>query len=155
MATEHGLNETIQGRTVADKRGAKFQAFPLREDGHPVIPHASGDKDPVPRPDASRGKIDSFSGIQPIPAVLMKILSALPRSTTLVSPATILTPALLCCFSHRGDDSLKIRIREPFFENISRQSGRGVGTDHGEIIHCPAYSQLPDVSTRKKDGRIT
>lgn len=40
-----------------------------------------------------KGESSTPSGIMPIPEVLIKIPSPFPLSTTLVSPATIFTPA--------------------------------------------------------------
>ena len=41
MPVQHRLDEPVEGRTVADKRGAKFQSFPLGKDGHPMVPYGS------------------------------------------------------------------------------------------------------------------
>ena len=57
------------------------------------------------------GSIGARARIRPTPAVLMNSPSALPRSTTLVSPVTMRTPAAGRCRAHRGDDAAERRDR--------------------------------------------
>ena len=81
----------------------------------------------------------------------MKILSALPLSTTFVSPATIFTPAAVGRFSHGGNDLFEIGIEKALLQNITGGDDKGVGADHGEIVHRAADGQLSNVSAGKED----
>ena len=65
-----------------------------------------------------------------MPAVLMKMPSPLPRSTTLVSPVTMDAPASSAGRRHRVHDPLTRLDREALLENEARAQGHAARAPH-------------------------
>ena len=91
----------------------------------------------------------------PSPVVLMKQPSALPRSTTFVSPVTSSTPAALRRGAHRRHDPTQIHEREPLLEDEPRAQIQGPRPCHRDVVHRAIDGEGPDVPTGKKSGLTT
>ena len=59
-------------------------------------------------------------GTSPMPAVLMKMPSPLPRSTTLVSPVTIWTPTSRAAVGHRRHHAAERLHRQALLQDEAR-----------------------------------
>ena len=91
------------------------------------------------------------SGITPIPEVLMKILSAVPFGTTLVSPVTTDTPAARRPLAHGGDDRLQLLDRKALLDDQRDAQVQRAGPAHGQIVHGAVNGQLADVAAREEN----
>ena len=96
--------------------------------------------------------ISTPGGTRPTPAVLMNSLSALPRSTTLVSPVTICTPACSGRGRHRGDDPLQIGQGQPLFDDEPGAEPQRPGAAHAQVVDRAADGQLADVAAGEEEG---
>ena len=141
-------------RRVALQDGLELEPLAHRHDGDPVIADRPRDQDAVTRP----GVVDRErrpSGTRPIPEVVMKTPSPLPRSTTLVSPVTSATPAS----SHAARIEATIRFRSASARPSSRMnaaernSGRAPPTARSFTV--PWTASRPMSPPGKKSGRTT
>ena len=90
-------------------------------------------------------------GTMPMPEVLMKILSPLPRPTTLVSPVTIRTPARSA--ARRADSTTRRRSASgsPSSRMKASDSDERLRPADGEVVHRAVHRQLADVAAREED----
>ena len=116
-ASEEHFDQTVESCGIAGDFGFKFQPFTNRHDGDAMDCNRSADDNLVACLRASRMNVRPLLRTSPIPEVFTKILSALPRSTTLVSPVTSLNSGFVGCVAHRLDDSPEILHRRSFFED--------------------------------------
>ena len=89
----------------------------------------------------------------PIPAVLTKMPSPLPLSTTLVSPVTNCTPA--SARLHGLHDTAERFHRQTLFEDEGRAQVKRPRTAHGEVIDCPFIASVPISPPGKNSGLTT
>ena len=97
------------------------------------------------------GEISMPGGTQPMPAVLMKMPSPLPRSTTLVSPVTIRTPAAWAASRHRRHHAAERFHRQPLFENEARAEIGRLGPGHRQVVDRAADGQRADVAAGEEE----
>ena len=92
-------------------------------------------------------------GTMPMPEVLTKILSPLPRPTTFVSPVTIRTPARSA--ARRADSTTRRRSAsgQPLLEDEGEGQRERLRPADGEVVHRAVDGQLADVAARKEDRR--
>ena len=90
------------------------------------------------------------SGTVPIPAVLMKMPSPLPRSTTFVSPVTMVTPtsAAACCIDSTICCTVSSGVPSSRMSPQLRYSG--LGPRHGQIVDRAVDGQFADVTAREE-----
>ena len=89
----------------------------------------------------------------PTPEVLIKMPSALPLFTTLVSPATIRTSA---CFAAAAMDAmifLRSASREPFFDDKAGGKKERFSSCDSEVVHRTAHSKVADIAAGKEERR--
>ena len=100
---------------------------------------------------ARLGSMFTPFGTTPMPDVLMKILSALPRSTTFVSPVTSVTPAASAASRIDCTTRREIVHRQAFLEDEADREMQRARAAHGEIVDRAVDGQLADVAAREKD----
>ena len=90
-------------------------------------------------------------GTMPMPEVLMKILSPLPRPTTFVSPVTIRTPARSAAC--RADSTTRRRSPsgQPLLEDEGERQRERLRAADGEVVHRAVHGQLADVAAGEED----
>ena len=76
---------------------------------------------------ACRAEIATPRGTTPMPAVLTNSLSAAPRSTTLVSPVTMVTPACVGDALHAGNDAAQDINVEAFLQHHAARQEAAAG----------------------------
>ena len=127
-----------------------FEPQPLadRHDGHAVP--AQSPLSRMTSPGRTRaGEISTPGRTQPMPAVLMKMRSALPRSTTFVSPVTIRTPAARAVSAIEATMRRSVSNSRPSSRmKPCAQIGR-FGPRHRQVVDRPADGQLADVAAGK------
>ena len=89
----------------------------------------------------------------PMPVVVMKIWSPLPRLTTFVSPVTNCTPASRGGGAHRLDHAAQVLDGQALFENERRGEIERARSAHGEIVHRAVDGEAADVAAGKEDRR--
>ena len=80
----------------------------------------------------------------PMPAVLMKIPSPLPLSTTLVSPVTSCTPAALAASAHAFHHRAERLHRKPFLQDETRAQVKRPRAAHGQVVDRAVHRQVAD-----------
>ena len=125
--------------------------FAHRHDRDAVHRDWAADDDLVAGPCARAGWMFTPFGTTPMPEVLMKILSPLPRSTTFVSPVTSFTPAVIGRGTHRLHDAPEILHRQTFLQNETGREIKRARAAHGEIVNGAMNGQLADVAAREKN----
>ena len=89
-----------------------------------------------------------------MPVVVMYMPSALPCSTTLVSPPTIATPARARGVGHRAHLGLEHLGRQPGLEHERRRPAPSARAPrHGQIVHRAVDRQLADRAAGKAQRR--
>ena len=98
-------------------------------------------------------RIDSArpSGTTPMPDVVMKTWSPLPRSTTLVSPVTKRHARLLAGFAHRRDDALQVGQGQPLFEDERGRQEQRSGAADRQVVDRAVHRQPADVAAGEED----
>ena len=81
-----------------------------------------------------------------MPVVLMYSPSALPRSATLVSPATICTPASCAAACIDGSHAFQRLHRQAFFQDKAGRQEQRLRARHGHIVDRAAHRQLADIA---------
>ena len=92
------------------------------------------------------GSIAAGATIWPTPAVLMNMPSALPRSTTLVSPVTSRTPAVAAASTHRHRDPAQGRNRQPLLQYEADAEIERPRSTHGEVVDGAVDGESADVA---------
>ena len=91
------------------------------------------------------------SGSEPMPAVLMKMPSPWPFSTTFVSPVTMWTPASRAASRIESEHAAQVLDGEALFEHEADaevQRGRAGGRD---VVDGAAHGEPPDVAAGEED----
>ena len=148
--TQNRFDESVQWRRVAGDLGLKFQTFAHGHDSDAVNRDRAAHDDLV-ADFARAGSIFTPCGIIPMPEVLIKILSALPRSTTFVSPVTKFDTGLRSRFAHRLNDPSEVLHCHPLFQDKTHRKIKRTRAAHGEVVDGSVNRQLSDVATGKKD----
>ena len=100
---------------------------------------------------AARIDSDRPSGTMPMPEVVMKTWSPLPRSTTLVSPVTSATPASSHACRIERDDPLQVGQRQPLFEDERRRQEQRPGAADGQVVDRAMHRQPADVAAGEEE----
>ncbi len=124
----------------------------------PCSPIEPESEDPIAGPQADRGRAAARGSRRPRPVVQMYMPSAWPRSTTLVSPATIWTSASRAARSDRLH-LLAQRLRgQALLEHERERQRERTSTGHREVVDGPVDRELADRATgeaqRLDDERV-
>ena len=87
----------------------------------------------------------------PTPVVQTYILSAWPRSTTLVSPVTICTPAASAAPRRRLDLGAQLVGRQALLEHEREAQRQRPRARHGQVVHGAVHGQLADRAAGEAD----
>ena len=85
------------------------------------------------------------AGITPMPAVLMNSLSAAPRSTTLVSPVTIVTPARSAMRRMLSGDATQRFHRQAFLQHHAAGQEQRTRAADREVVHRAGNRERADI----------
>ena len=100
---------------------------------------------------ARAGAISTPSGTSPMPVVLMNMPSPLPRSTTLVSPVTIGTPAPPRGRPHGLHDAPQVVHGQALLEDEAGRQGQRPRPAHGQVVDRAVHRQRADVAAREEE----
>ena len=89
---------------------------------------------------------------RPMPVVVMYIWSALPCSTTLVSPPAMRTPASRAAFAMARTSASSTRRRQPGFENVGDNQRFRPGARDRQIVHRAVDRKFADRAAGKASG---
>ena len=98
-----------------------------------------------------RGEMSIPGGTRPMPAVLMKMPSPLPRSTTLVSPVTICDARRVGRRAHRRHDAAERLHGQPLFQDEARAEVKRPRPGHRQVVDGPVDRQRADVAAGKEE----
>ncbi len=85
-----------------------------------------------------------------MPVVLMKTPSPLPRSTTLVSPVTMVTPAAAAASAMEAATRRRSFDGKAFFDDESGAQIERRGAAHGQIVYRAMDRERADVAAGKE-----
>ena len=139
-----------QRRAVAFDGRLEREPLAHRHDRHAVPADVAAQQHRVARPDAARARSARSCSTMPMPAVLMKMPSPLPRSTTFVSPVTSCTPAAARPPLHRRDDAPQRLHRQPLFEDEARAQIERPRAAHRQVVDRAVDRQRADVAARER-----
>ena len=135
---------------VAFEHGLELDPLANRHDGDAMVADRSGKHDAVAGP---RRRIDSDrpSGTMPMPEVVMKTWSPLPRSTTLVSPVTSATPDSSQAGRIEGRCARRSSIGSPSSRMNAADRNSGARAAHRQVVDRAVDRQLADVAAGEEE----
>ena len=140
------LDQSGQRGAIALQRPLEAEPLADRHDGHAVPAEVAAEEDRIAGRDAARAKSRRPAGTQPMPAVLMKMPSPLPRSTTLVSPVTIRTPASRAASAIEATTRRSVSIGSPSSRMKPALRYSRLRPGHRQVVDRAVDGQLADVA---------
>src|SRR3954462_2663933 len=104
---------------------------------------------------AASGASEARGSRRPIPVVVMYMPSAWPRSTTLVSPATILTPASRAAAAIASTSAVSVSASSPSSRISERLSASGRAPATARSLTVPLTASSPIEPPGKRSGLTT
>jgi hypothetical protein len=117
-----------------------------------MIAHGAGDQHRIAGR-TFRADIATPSRTIPKPVVEMKTPSPLPRSTTLVSPVTIRTPATRAASAMEQTMRCRSASAHAFLQDEADRQREGVRPAHGDVVDRAVDGERADIAAREEQRR--
>ena len=131
--------------------GLELELVARQHDRRAVLADRARDEDPVAGPQRAGGELGARVDARPTPVVQTYISSAWPRSTTLVSPVTICTPAASAARGDRLDLGAQLVGGEALLEHQRQAQRERARARHREVVDGAVHRQLADRAAREAD----
>ena len=143
------LNHREHGARVGAEFGFEIEIAASQQNGDAVIADRAGEQDFIAGPNGSRIDSAPLECGCPRPVVVMYMPSALPCSTTLVSPPAMRTPAAFGRLGHGANFGFQNSSGKARFEDERDHHRFGFGARNGEVIHRSVHGELADGAAGK------
>ena len=149
---EQRVDQIAERRGVGADVGLEREVAPGQHHGHAVVGDGARHEHDVAGLARGRARACGPRGCTPTPAVVMYRPSAAPRSTTLVSPATMATPAARAASAMSATMSRSSAIGEALLEHERGRQPPRPGPEHGEVVDGAVHGEVPDRPAREEAG---
>ena len=143
--------QLVHRRGVALERGLEPELAAGDEHGEAVVADRAGDEDAVARPRPRRARARRPARTSPTPAVVTNRPSALPRSTTFVSPATTATPAASAARAIERGDPAQVGDGEALLDDEAGREPERRRAGDGEVVDRAVDGELADVAAGEEE----
>ena len=116
-----------------------------------MIADGPGEQHPVARANGLRRDFHARRSARPMPQLVMYMPSALPCSTTLVSPPAITTPARRAAAAMARTSASRIGGQSGF-ENESHDQASARAPGHRQVVYRAVHRQFADGAAGKTQG---